>query len=481
MLWKTIVEKNTTATSLFSWKPQTGKGRTFAPMLAVVGYQLLVGRATTLNCQLPTAMRNAIIRRVIIFGAMACISLLAIQSYWVLRTWDIQEQEFNRRVNQALLDAANQLAQMNVFALPKEKLVQQISTNYWAVNINNVFEAADLEHALGSAFERQSLKEDYEYGIFDCSSDQMVRGKVVRYSLKQTTQEPIAADPLPKHDDQDFIYYFGVLFPNKTANIISNMWLVIGFTVLLLFTVSFFIYSMLVILRQKQLSELQRDFINNMTHEFKTPISTINISTDVFLQNEKIKDNPRLNRYAGIIKEQVLRLNAQVEKVLQLAKIERDHIELNLEKMDLVELLRNISPSLELKVADKQGVLQLDLDAEQALVMADRMHLTNILHNLVDNGVKYAKEKPKITISLRKQGNEIVLGVRDNGIGIPKEHQVRVFDKFHRVPTGNIHNVKGFGLGLFYVKTMCKEHRWKINLQSEEGKGTLIEIRMPGQ
>jgi Osmosensitive K+ channel histidine kinase len=374
-------------------------------------------------------MRNAIIRRVIIFGAMACLSLLAIQSYWVLRTWDIQEQEFNRRVNQALLDAANQLAQLNLHALPKEKLVQQISTNYWVVNINNVFEANELEHALGTAFERQSLKEDYEYGIFDCSSDQMVRGKFVKYSLKQPTGMT-TTDPLPKHDDQDFIYYFGILFPNKSANILGNMWLVLSFTMLLLFTVLFFIYSMTVILRQKQLSELQRDFINNMTHEFKTPISTINISTDVFLKNEKIKDDPRLNRYAGIIKEQVLRLNAQVEKVLQLAKIERDHIELNLEEIDLDELLRNISPSLELKIADKEGALHLDLGAAGATVMADRMHLTNILHNLVDNSVKYAKEKTEIRISLRQEGNTIVLGVQDNGIGIPKEHQKRVFDKF---------------------------------------------------
>ncbi|MBK6995962.1 MAG: hypothetical protein IPH31_13945 [Lewinellaceae bacterium] len=233
-------------------------------------------------------MRNTIIRRVIVLGAIASLSLLAVQTYWVLRTWNLQEQEFNRRVNQAMLDAANELAQMNVFVLPPQKLVQQVSTNYWVVNVNNVFEASDLEHVLGKAFETQGLKEDYEYGIFDCSSDQMVRGKFVKYSTKKdgSSQE---AEPLPKHYDQDFIYYFGVLFPGKSANMLSSMWLVIGFTALMLLTVAFFIYSIFVILRQKQLSELQRDFINNMTHEFKTPISTINISTDVFLKNEKYR------------------------------------------------------------------------------------------------------------------------------------------------------------------------------------------------
>ncbi len=423
-------------------------------------------------------MRNTIIRRVIVLGALASLSLLAVQTYWVLRTWNLQEQEFNRRVNQAMLDAANQLAQMNLFALPTQKLVQQVSTNYWVVNVNNVFEASDLEHVLGKAFEAQGLKEDYEYGIFDCSSDQMVRGKLVKYSTKKDDTLPLA-EPLPKHYDQDFIYYFGVLFPNKSANILSSIWLVVGFTALMLLTVLFFIYSIFVILRQKQLSELQRDFINNMTHEFKTPISTINISTDVFLKNEKIQEDPRLNRYAGIIKEQVLRLNTQVEKVLQLAKIERDNIELNVEEIDLIELIHNISPSIELKVNDKSGTLHLDLEAANPLVRADKLHLTNILHNLVDNGVKYSKEKPDIHIGLQNEGNYLVLSVQDNGIGIPKEHQKRVFDKFHRVPTGNVHNVKGFGLGLFYVKTMCKEHRWKLSLSSELGKGTRIEIRMP--
>ncbi|MBL7806768.1 MAG: HAMP domain-containing histidine kinase [Saprospiraceae bacterium] len=423
-------------------------------------------------------MRNVIIRRVIILGAFSCLSMLALQMYWVYRTWNLQEQEFNRRVNQALLDAANELAQMNLFALPSQKLVQQVSTNYWVVNVNNVFEASDLEHVLGKAFEAQSLKEDYEYGIFDCSSDQMVRGKMVKYSNVKDNTQPLA-EPMPKHYDQDFIYYFGVIFPGKSAKILSSMWLVIGFTVLMLLTVAFFIYSMIVILRQKQLSELQRDFINNMTHEFKTPISTINISTDVFLKNEKILEDPRLSRYAGIIKEQVLRLNTQVEKVLQLAKIERDNIELNVEEIDLTELIHNIVPSIELKVTDKNGHLHLDLEAENAKIRADKLHLTNILHNLVDNGVKYSKDAPDIRIGLRNENAELVLSVKDNGIGIPKEHLRRVFDKFHRVPTGNVHNVKGFGLGLFYVKTMCKEHKWTINLESELGQGTLVEIRMP--
>ncbi|MCB0524646.1 MAG: HAMP domain-containing histidine kinase [Lewinellaceae bacterium] len=424
-------------------------------------------------------MRNTIIRRVIILGAIACLSILAVQTYWVRQTWDMQEREFNRKANQAMLDAANQLAQMNMFKLPPQKLVEQISSNYWVVNINNVFEADDLEFCLRKAFEAQSLKEDYEYGIFDCSSDQMVKGKYVKYSPGSNKMENLS-EPLPKHPDSEFDYYFGVQFTEKSSNILSNMWVVNVFTVLMLITVAFFIYSMTIILRQKQLSELQRDFINNMTHEFKTPISTINISTDVFIQNESIKADARLSRYAGIIKEQVLRLNTQVEKVLQLAKIERDNMELNKEDIDLAQLIRNISPSLEMKINEKEGILHVDIEDENAVVLADRLHLTNILHNLVDNGVKYSTGKPEITISLdRDKHGYLVLAVKDNGIGISKENQKRVFDKFYRIPTGNVHNVKGFGLGLFYVKSMCKEHRWKLHLDSAPGKGTVVSITMP--
>ena len=428
-------------------------------------------------------MTSTIIRRVIVLGAISILSLLAVQTYWVLRTWNLQEQEFDRKVRQALLDTARDLARVGIFVLKDADLINQIASNYYVVNINNQFDEASLEFYLQKGFENQGMREDFQYGIFDCSSNQMVSGKMIKYAKPSSAlgQGEQLTAPLPTHYDSDFIYYFGVRFPNKSANLLSNMWLVVVFTALIFITIAFFIYAMFVILRQKQLSELQRDFINNMTHEFKTPISTINISTDVFLQNEKIKTDDRLNRYSGIIKEQIMRLNTQVEKVLQLAKIERDKIELNFEELDLAELLTSISPSMELNIKERKGNLVLDIGASHTLIHADRLHLTNILHNLVDNGVKYSKAAPEINISLYNEDNNLVLRVKDNGIGIAKEHQKHVFNKFYRVPTGNVHNVKGFGLGLFYVKTICKEHKWKLLLHSELHKGTTVEIRMPLQ
>jgi two-component system, OmpR family, phosphate regulon sensor histidine kinase PhoR len=421
-------------------------------------------------------MTNNIIRRVILLGTFSILSLLAVQSYWVVRTWNIQEQDFNHRANLAMMESANDLARLSQFILPNKSFVRQVSSNYWVVNVDNMFESDDLEYCLDKAFQNQNLKEDYEYGIFNCTSDQMVTGKRVKGG---DPTKITLAEPLPKHYDSEFIYYYGVNFPQKRSNMLTNMWPVIAFSVLMFATIAFFIYSMFVILRQKQLSELQRDFINNMTHEFKTPISTINISTDVFLKDPVVSADKRLNRYSGIIKEQVMRLNTQVEKVLQVAKIERDNVELNLEYVDLSDLIESISPSMELKVQDRKGQFTIDMRAAADVVHADKLHLTNILHNLVDNGVKYSKSIPEIAISTENHGKYVLLKVKDNGIGISKEHQKRIFDKFYRVPTGNVHNVKGFGLGLFYVKSVCKEHNWRVQIESEPNKGTTIAIKMP--
>lgn len=425
-------------------------------------------------------MTNRAIRRVILLGTLTVIGLISVQTYWVMRMWDLQEQDFDRRVRQGLLETARDLARVGLFALEDANLIQRVQSNYYVVNINNQFDEASLEFYLKKAFEQQGLREDFQYGIFDCSSNQMVSGRLVKYEKKAegdaSTQLHL---PLPAHHDSDFIYYFGVRFPNKAVNLMANMWVVLAFTALVLLAVLFFIYTIGVILQQKRLSELQRDFINNMTHEFKTPIATINISTDVFLQNPLIQSDARLLRYAGIIKEQIMRFNTQVEKVLQLAKIEREHLKLNLEEVDLTDLIKGLQPSLEMKTEEKKGKLELKLHTDHAWVRADRLHLTNILHNLVDNGIKYSKSPPHIEVELTAVNSHLVLAVRDHGIGIAPEHQRHVFKKFYRVPTGNVHNVKGFGLGLYYVQTICREHHWKLHLDSEPGRGTTVSIQMP--
>lgn len=424
-------------------------------------------------------MTNKVIRRVLVLGSLSILGIISVQTYWVMRSWNLQEREFDRKVHQAILDASNDLQKHYGFILPTENLIDRQASNYYVVNINNVFDEELLEYYLKKSFEQQALRQDFQYGVFDCSSNQMVTGKTIKYTDTDIKQE--LTEPLPVAANTDFIYYFGVRFPGRNATILNTVWIPLAFSIIMLLSVAFFVYSMWIILRQKQLSELQRDFINNMTHEFKTPISTINISTDVLLQNELIQGNERLKKYTSVMKEQALRLNNQVEKVLQLAKAERGDLELKLEKTDMNELLSSLLPALEVKISEQSGgVLHIDHQAEKTIIQADQLHLTNIIHNLVDNGVKYSSSAPDITLSLSNPDSQtLLLCIKDKGIGIKKENLSRIFDKFYRVPTGNVHNVKGFGLGLYYVKRMCSEHKWKITAESQPGVGTSFCIRIP--
>jgi len=417
-------------------------------------------------------MKDSTIRRVIVLGALAILGVLAVQSYWVIRTWNLQEQEFNDKVQIALLNVAKDLEKIGS-QLPSQGLISQISTNYYVVNINDIINANTLEFYLRNQLEAIGLAEDFEYGIYDCSSNKMVYGNYISYDPENVD---IKKEDLPMYDE--YLYYFGVRFPNRTGYLLNSMNFTILFSLILLMTIAFFAYTLYIILRQKRLSEMQKDFINNMTHEFKTPISTIKISANTFLNHPTVQADNRLLQYASIINDQNNRLNSQVEKVLQLARIERDNFRLKKEPINLHELLEHIIGSTKLKVAELGGSLDATLNAKKIIVSADKLHLTNILHNLLDNAMKYRKEIPEISIKTEDSGEKIHLKIIDKGLGINKEEQGKVFQKFYRVPTGNVHNVKGFGLGLFYVKNICREHGWKLELESEEGKGTTINIFM---
>jgi two-component system, OmpR family, phosphate regulon sensor histidine kinase PhoR len=419
-------------------------------------------------------LKNSTIIRVVLVGALAIITIIGVQTYWVLNTWNVKEQEFHERVVVALLNVAKEFEKLGN-QLPAYDLITQVSTNYYVVNINDIINANNLQFFLRREFQSVGLAEDFEYGIYDCTTNKMVYGNYITNSPVDTLA--VRNTDLPIYDK--FTYYFGVRFPNRTNQILNSMGLTITFSALLLLTVLFFLYSIFVILRQKQLSEMQKDFINNMTHEFKTPISTIMISTDVFLNSAVIQSDPRLLQYAGIIRDQNQRLNNQVEKVLQLAKIEGDNFRLSPEEIDLNEFLEQIVPSARVKVEEQGGRLSVDLQADHPVILADRLHLSNIVHNLLDNAIKYCKEKPFIEVKTLSKGKNAVLIVADQGIGIAPEHLTKVFDKFYRVPTGNIHNVKGFGLGLFYIKSICSAHGWKIEIESQPDQGSSVSIVIP--
>ncbi|HFA51765.1 MAG TPA: HAMP domain-containing histidine kinase [Bacteroidetes bacterium] len=423
-------------------------------------------------------MNNKNIIRVVILGALAIIGMISIQAYLLMNTWDAEEKQFEEKVIIALQNVAHRFEKLGSTP-PEVDLINQVSSNYFVVNINDNIRPENLEFFLKTELEDIGLREDFEYGVYNCESKEMAYGKYISYTPEQQASPVEHKVELPMHEDDNLVYYFGIRFPKRTSQILSNMRLTLIFSGILLVTILFFLYSMFIILQQKRLSEMQKDFINNMTHEFKTPISTIKISSDVFMNSPEILGNERLKKYTKIIQEQNARLNRQVEKVLQLARIEKGNFKLKKESLDLNELLKNTIESIKLRVEKSGGSLTCNLMATDATLAADKLHLTNIVHNLLDNAIKYCKEVPIIEVSTQNLANgKIKLQVKDQGIGIEKENLGRLFDKFYRVPTGNVHNVKGFGLGLFYTKNICEAHGWKINIESEPNKGTTVSIVM---
>lgn len=419
-------------------------------------------------------MPNNLIRRIIILGGLSIIGILFVQSYWLLKTWDIKDKEFDQTVNIVLRNVAERMAKYNKTLLPKTDLVQRRSSNYYAVNINSAIDAGLLEQYLLQEMTKQSLNIDFEYAVYDCSTDELVYGNYCSAENKNE-KEIKRSKKLPKFND--LIYYFVVRFPKRESFLLANRNMTLTLTLLSVLAIAFFLYSMWVILEQKRLSELQKDFINNMTHEFKTPISSIKIASDFLANDQYVKDNPRLTKYAQIIRDQNQRLNDQVEKVLNVARLEKDSIELKKEIFEINQTLSDIinNESLKLKLGNITFVPLESL----VYINADKLHFVNVVANMIDNAIKYSNDVPVVEIKLNEVGNDLFLHIKDQGIGIDKESQRKLFDKFYRVSTGDVHNVKGFGLGLFYVKNICLAHGWNIQVQSEPGEGSEFIITIP--
>ncbi len=269
-------------------------------------------------------------------------------------------------------------------------------------------------------------------------------------------------------------------FPNKKSwlwsSLLPTMLVAVLFTGLILFCFS---YTIHVILRQKKVSEMKTDFINNMTHEFKTPIATISLAADSIESPRVIQDESKIHRFIGIIRQENKRMLQQVEKVLQMAQLDKKDFQLKLSEVDMHEIIRQAVEHLTLQVQKREGHIAVHLDAALPRLEGDQTHLSNLIYNLLDNANKYSAEAPDIRISTLNLNGGIEIVVEDKGIGISKENQKHIFDKFYRVHTGNVHDVKGFGLGLSYVKAIAQAHQGNIEVRSEPGKGSRFSLYLP--
>jgi len=397
------------------------------------------------------------------------------QGFWLYQSYDLKEEDFHHKVSRVLQQVADNIASYNETELPKSKLIQRRSSNYYSVNVNSAIDANILEDYLVRAFTDEAMTIEFEYAVYDCANDEYLYSNYCNLSEQKDNEDVSTSHP--KFDD--LIYYFVVKFPSRSAHIIKDLKTPILFSLLTMVSILSFMYAIWVILRQKQATDLQKDFINNMTHEFKTPISSIKLASDYLLKNKTIQEDNRLNKYADIISQQNSRLNNQVEKVLNLVRSEKDHFKLNNEKINLQDFILKIIEQERIKFENNGGDIEAKVSTDTIYVTADKLHFTNVLTNILDNALKYCKTNPHVIVSVKEIKDFALLAIKDNGIGMAKEDVKKVFDKFFRISTGDVHDVKGFGLGLFYVKNICDAQGWTIDINSEIKKGTTFLIKIP--
>jgi two-component system, OmpR family, phosphate regulon sensor histidine kinase PhoR len=346
-----------------------------------------------------------------------------------------------------------------------------------------------LAQSLGEELNSRGIRSQYQYGVYskDRSSYVIVNDHfVVEDSGPQVTHggAPTLFNSPYKvtlfQQDIESPGYLSLYFPSRTrlvlGSVIQTLILSVVFTGIILFC---FWYTIQVIYRQKQLSEMKNDFINNMTHEFKTPIATISLAADS-IGSPIILGNPdKIKRFVDIIRQENRRMNSQVERVLQMALIDKKDFQLNLGDLNLHEVIQQAVDNFSLQVEKREGALRTDLQATRPVVQGDATHIASIVHNLLDNANKYSPDAPDITIGTRDVPMGVEITVTDKGVGISKEVRKHIFDKFYRAHTGNIHDVKGFGLGLSYVKAIMVAHKGLVDVRSEPGKGSSFMLTFP--
>jgi two-component system phosphate regulon sensor histidine kinase PhoR len=361
-------------------------------------------------------------------------------------------------------------------------MVNDIFDELVSVNIYNDYDHKYDLKLLDSVLKVELLEKgvtaDYEFAIMAAKFLPPDSSKLTERELK------LYASPYKINLSPDNIFirpqYLSVYFPGQKSYLLSSMWIMLSVSLTFMLVLIFsFYYTISTILKQKKLSEIKNDFISNMTHEFKTPISTISLACEV-LNDKTIEKSPeRVHTYVNMIGDENKRLSLLVENILQTAILDKGQLKLKMQEIDIHSLIEQTITNIKLQVENKDGEISTELKAAIPVLTGDRVHITNIIFNLIDNALKYSNEHPEIKIMTRSDNEGIFISVQDNGIGISKENQKRIFDTMYRVPTGNIHNVKGFGLGLSYVKAVVEKHGGSISVASELGKGSKFTVYLP--
>ncbi|HLK29741.1 MAG TPA: HAMP domain-containing sensor histidine kinase [Puia sp.] len=434
---------------------------------------------------------------IIVLITLSLIGIIYIQVNWVLTMVENKQEDFIHKVTYGVMtDVGQELMQQKSYSpnlnslrfrpgstwRPSDQFMMELMKT---PTIAQIFTQSQIEEKLQKAFNKYGLGQTkYEFAItsnmniermsknfMQAFEDSTNKNNLREFQLLQMPGENSFSDA-----DEALI----LIVPNYRNIVISQMyWKFAGIIFFTLLIIAAFYITVRTLLVQKKLSEIKNDFINNMTHEFKTPLATISLAVDA-LRNEKVaQDRQKSEYFSSIIKEENKRMNKQVETILQAALMDRQELQLNLQPVHVHEIIQDIADNFKLQLDDKKGRADLQMNAKNDLLEVDEVHFTNLISNLVDNAIKYSNDNLIIKISTHSTKKNLVIRLEDNGIGMNKETQRRIFEKFYRAHTGNVHNVKGFGLGLSYVKTIVDAHFGKIKVESTVGKGTSFTMEFP--
>lgn len=335
-----------------------------------------------------------------------------------------------------------------------------------------------LDTLISAELSAKNINIEFEFGVYSSRLNRIMLEKTGRYHDKLMTKGySFALFPNNMFSSPDYLLLY---FPEISRFILFQMWGMLAVSLaLVLVIIAAFIYSITTIIRQKKISEMRNDFINNMTHEFKTPISTVSLACQALTDNDVQKSDELYRSYINIISDENKRLGIMAEKILQTAILEKGKLNARMEPLNIHEIIAEVIKNIGIQIEIRDGVIETRLDAEQYMISADRIHISNLIYNLLDNANKYTPRKPHIRVSTENAPGGILILVQDNGIGISKTYQKKIFEKLFRIPTGDIHNVKGFGLGLSYVKFVVEKHLGTITVESEPNKGSTFRIFLP--
>ncbi len=417
---------------------------------------------------------------IVILITLSVVGILFIQLSWINNALKLKHEEFQREVTNALKETKEKIQSKFIYNtklifLDEESKQFHLKNNFTIES--GGFTKDEIFEIINRELSANNIKLPFEFCITNIFKNTIFQSDGFKVGDVQTANK-IELSPDDSYMSHETLYLS--IHEDKNLIIREMAWMIAASIVFTTIIILAFALTVRTLFSQKKISEIKSDFINNMTHELKTPLATISLAIDALTNEKVIHDTLKIKYYSAMIKEENKRMNQQVEKILQAARLEKEEIKLNIQQLDVHTIINKVSDNLALQIKDKMGTLNLNLIATNPVVFADEVHFSNIIFNLLDNAIKYSDKTPLIEVETTSLNNHTLsIKIKDNGIGMDNETQSQIFEKFYRAHTGNIHNVKGFGLGLSYVKAIIEAHDGKIKVESTLGKGSTFTILFP--